>query len=311
MNASTTATKPAAGVPTLLTKADPASVAFVVTGRDSIAVKAGTTIDGDTFVEETPIAIDPPELVAGTDYQILVTVESKVIAVQHGQSVERALLFGGFHYAPGGNAAARAGGDDVPAINPLSLWDLSFRPACPDPRGMAYVAGSRGGADVAPFWVDIYLTAQDHLAGTSRFGAVIADGRRTCPQKLDGKGHFDDLNFHTAKAVLAHHGKSLPSLAEFFAAAYGVTEKTAAGSRVETAGLDAPRTSSVGMMQATGQRYVWGHDGDPDEPRASIFGGGWGIGGFAGSRYAYVEDWPGNSYGWVGARGRSDHFVIQ
>ena len=63
-----------------------------------------------------------------------------------------------------------ASGDSVPAINPCSVWDQGFRPACPDPRGMAFIP-SRS------CWVDIYLTAADHLAnGTSQFGVKIADG---------------------------------------------------------------------------------------------------------------------------------------
>ena len=54
---------------------------------------------------------------------------SRATAIPSGDSV-----LGGFHYAPGGNAPARSGGDDVPAINPCSLWDVAFRPACADQR---------------------------------------------------------------------------------------------------------------------------------------------------------------------------------
>jgi hypothetical protein len=46
------------------------------------------------------------------------------------------------------------------------------------------------------------------------------------------------------------------------------------------------------MMQATGNLYVWGHDGDPDTPRASLFGGDWDDGEFAGSRCADVDTGP-------------------
>ena len=59
-------------------------------------------------------------------------------------------------------------------------------------------------------------------------------------------------------------------------------------------------------MQATGNLWIWGHDGDPDSPRASLFGGSWFNGGSAGSRAASVDSWPGLSDGNVGARGRSD-----
>ncbi|MGH6682780.1 MAG: hypothetical protein ACRECA_02450, partial [Pseudolabrys sp.] len=111
----------------------------------------------------------------------------------------------------------------------------------------------------------------EHTLGTSRCGATIADGDNV-PQPVSGK-EFDGFDYETALAVLAHHGKSLLSVYEFFAAAYGVTEKTAARSDPRTTKLDAPRTSRWGVMQATGNMWVWGHDGDPDVPRASIFGG--------------------------------------
>lgn len=42
------------------------------------------------------------------------------------------------------------------------------------------------------------------------------------------------------------------------------------------------------------------------QPRASIFGGSWINGDNAGSRYANVDNWPENSNGHLGARGRSD-----
>jgi hypothetical protein len=121
-------------------------------------------------------------------------------------------ILGGFHYAPGGNAAARAGGDDVPAINPLSIWDIGFRPACPDPRGMAYVAGVPGSEGVAPFWVDLYLLNTDHFVkGTSAHGALIADGSRNKPL-IEASGRVaPDLNYATAKAIMEGHGKQLLS----------------------------------------------------------------------------------------------------
>jgi hypothetical protein len=106
--------------------------------------------------------------------------------------------------------------------------------------------------------------------------------------------------------VLASHGKGVLSLEEFFAAAYGVTEKTAAGDNPKTTGLDAPRTSRFGLMQATGNMWVWGRSNDV-QPRASLFGGSWLGGDSAGSRYAYLGCWPGLSSGDLGARGRSDH----
>ncbi|OYX80463.1 MAG: hypothetical protein B7Y77_00545, partial [Bradyrhizobium sp. 35-63-5] len=205
---------------------------------------------------------------------------------------------------PGGNATARAGGDDVPAINPRSLWDLNFRPASADPRGMTLVDGPRG-----KFWCDIYLLAKDHLAqGTSQCGTMIADGVEP-PQNPDG-GYFSKLDYATAVAAMKHHGKGLLSIEEFFAAAFGVTERTSTNDDPETTQLDAARTSRFGLMQATGNLWVWGHDGDPDSPRPSIFGGSWWGVGNAGSRRASVGNWAGYSLELLGARGRSDHLQL-
>ena len=293
-----------------LTKADPKSPVLIVTGPANISIKGGATIDLDgveyNFAEQTEITL--PQLVVGGDYGIAIDDTGALVARHLTDAGGLDGCFAGFHYGPGALATARQGGGDTPTILEVSLWDLRFRPACPDPRGMALVANSPGAPDVKPFWLDLYLTAQDHLGGTSRFGAVIADGRNW-PQKLEGGGRFGDCNYHTANAILAHHGKAVPSLMEFFAGAYGVTEKSASGERREATGLDALRTSRFVYM-ATGQRWIWGHDGDPDTPRASIFGGSYWVDGNAGSRYAYVDDWPELSSEGYGCRGRSDHLEL-
>jgi hypothetical protein len=283
----------------VLLKAAPQMPALILSDDGALRVRPGTVFNG---VELPPgVHLLAGKLEAGCDY--VVTVEdgvacaSKLTGVPDGVAV-----LGGFHYAPGGNAVGRSGGNDAPAINPFSLWDINFRPACPDPRGMVLVHCP----DLAPFWCDIYLTATDHLAnGTSRFGATIADGDDP-PQKPDG-GRFDDLNYETALAVMRHHGKGLLSVAEFFAAAFGVTERSSADIDPNSTKLDAPRTSGFGLMQATGNIWVWGHDGDPDQPRASIFGGSWLRGSYAGSRFAHLGYWPAYSYDYLGARGRCDH----
>jgi hypothetical protein len=283
---------------------------FIATGRDSIAIRAGAAFNvaGTSLVfDEQRELLVVGDLVPGQDY---------VVALGDGDAPyigpwldNDEPVLGGFHYAPGGNATARQGGDDVPAINPCSIWDIGFRPTCADPRGMAYVAGVPGSFGVAPFWVDIYLCAARHLErGTSVFGAIIADGSDP-PQQADGT-RFAKLDYPTAQAVMAQHGKGLLSLNEFAASAYGVTEKTNARNDPKVTGLDAPRSSGCGVMQATGNLYVWGHDGDPDEPRASIFGGDRDSGDWAGSRYAHVDHWPDYSSGWIGARGRSDHLQL-
>jgi hypothetical protein len=290
-------TSPAA--PPALIRPEPNAPIFKATGRDSLVVKAGTIFAGHTFAEDTPVplhlnAASEPGYIPGADYFInfnngALSV-TRVVAVPDGET-----LLGGFHYAPGGNATARSGGDNVAAINPFSLWDIAFRPACPDPRGMVLIDAPSG-----RFWCDIYLTGVNHLAdGTSKFGATIADG-----------GSIEPFNYAAAQSAMAAHGKGLLSFEEFFAAAFGVTEKSAASRDPVTTGLDALHTSRFGLMQATGNMWVWGHDGDPDLPRPSFFGGSWLDYGSAGSRDANLDYWPDFSNGNIGARGRSDHLQL-
>jgi hypothetical protein len=271
---------------------------FTVTGPVTIAILAGTTIDTMSFNEDTVISLTDPK--PGTDYAVRIE-GSQPMAYACSDGVP-ADAIGGFHYALGGNAAVRAGGDDQPAINPFSCWDAGFRPTCPDPRSMALVD-----QDGLRFWCDIYLLGVDHLTkGTSRFGETIADGD-DLPATIDGKGKVKRCDFPTVQAIYAHHGKQLLTYDEFRAAAFGVTEKSAADDEPETTGLDAARTSRFGIMQATGNMWVWGTDGDPDEARPGIFGGSWIDRSHAGSRCAYLDYWPDNSHGDLSARGRSDH----
>jgi hypothetical protein len=263
----------------ILTKADLNSPALKVTGRDSVAIKSGTGFGGDHFPEELEVMMPAGGLEIGADYAVICGAGGVPQAVKLiGEMPD--ICFAGFHFAPGGNAIARAGGDDIPAINPCSLWDLNFRPACADPRGMALVQKPGG-----QFWCDIYMTGADCAAdGTSRFGVTIGDGD-DCPKDPKGK-RYKRFDYETAVAVMAAHGKGLLSVEEFFAAAFGVTEKTSRDSNPRTTGLDTARTSKFGLMQATGNMWVWGHDGDPDIPRASLFGGSWINDVDAGSRHA-------------------------
>lgn len=263
---------------------------------DALSIRAGTTItiDGATHIFDATMPIIFPALVAGEDYGIKLDAEGKPFASLLGpENPIDAGWVAGFHYAPGGNATARVGGGDTPTINPHSLWDIGFRPSCLDPRGMALAETKDG----RRFWIDIYMLGVDHKRnGTSRCGVKIADGNS-----------LDRLNYHDATAIMAEHGKRLPTYEEFHAAAFGVTERSSADRHPKSTGLDAARTSRVGVMQATGNLWVWGTDGDPDEPRASIFGGSWFSGSYAGSPCAFLGSWAGSSNVGLSARGASDH----
>ena len=234
---------------------------------------------------------------------------------------------GGFHYAPGGNAPANAGGNSTPSINEYSLWDLKWRPACRDPRGMTLVAGN--------FWADIYLLGVNHtVAGTSAFNAIIADGES--PPKVplafggDGAAVYSNLNWWTAGEALAAHGKRLPDYAEFAALAFGVTEATTVAGAADpvTTKLDAAHTSRWGVMQASGNMWCWGRDQGGGQqaaswaantggrgstyllPNAVRFGGYWVNGSFCGSRASAWNNSPALSDLSIGARGVCDHLDL-
>jgi hypothetical protein len=264
--------------------------------RGSTSIRIGNVTSW--FEEDTPVAL--PSLEPGRDY--FVTLVDGAPVASEAEDGELDGVLGGFHFAPGGNAAARQGGDEAPAINPFSCWDLGFRPTCDDPRGMTLVDGK--------FWCDIYLLGSNPFAGgSSRFGVTIADDGDL--PLADNGMPCASLDHPTAVQIYALLGKQLLGPEEFFAAAYGVTEATSRGEDPEVTGLDAPRTSKWGVMQATGNMSTWGNDGDPDGPRrACRFGGRWGYGVWAGSRYASVDHWPGTSFEWIGARGRSDHLQL-
>lgn len=290
-------------------RADSDTPILLATGRDNLAVRAGTVIRIGgrihEFLEETPIEI-ADKLAPGQDYAVRVDENGKIGVDLAARNPIESGVVAGFHHAPSGRAEANAGGDGVPAINPFSIWDAGFRPACPDPRGMALVTVP----GVRRFWVDIYLLGTDHVHGTSRCGTVIADGRDR-PRRVDGNGTHDNLDYATAVEIYAHHGKQLLGAEEFFAAAYGVNERCSRDEEPKLTGDlagDAKRfVSRYGLFDVTGTMWQWGTDGHPDDPHPSLFGGSWLVGSYAGSRYALLGHWPGPSNGHLSARGRCDH----
>ena len=330
---------PSAVVYDLFYKADPTTVAFTKTGAGTASIKAGTKVDVAgtvvTFVAAT--AIDMPALTAGTDYAIWVKDDATIQATTNFSSAPGAgnwRKIGGFHYAPGGNAAAQAGGDTTPAINAYSFWDLKFRPACPDPRGMTLVADS--------FWADIYLLGVDHLTnGTSKYNVSIADGSAPpkIPTKFGGTGSnaYSTLNWWEANEVLQSWGKRSPTYDEFAALAYGTTEATSSGgSDVPTTGVSGTGatnawnkfTSRWGVIQATGCMWIWGGEFGGGAAGASwtantggrgstyqmenavLLGGNWGNTAEAGSRCSAWTDSPTLSVNYIGARGVCDHLTL-
>jgi len=311
----------------LFTKADPYAVAFLRTGNGTISIKAGTQVEvaGTIYVFVTDTAVTMPSLTAGTDYAIWIKPDGTLEATANFSSppVANSRRLGGFHYAPGGNASGfNSGGNSTPQINPHSLWDEKFRPACPDPRGMVLVAGG--------FWVDIYLCGVNHHTdGTSKYNVTIADGNS--PPKVpiafggNGSATYSGFNWWEAAEVMASHGKELLSYQEFAAAAYGTSEATDGSTDPVSTILRASFTSIWGIMLASGNMWVWGREFGGDHAAASWsantggrgsthtlsnvarFGGSWSNGSNAGSRASSWNVLPSDSSNNIGARGRSDH----
>jgi len=226
------------------------------------------------------------------------------------------------------------GGNTTPAINPYSCWDLKWRPACPDPRGMALVAGG--------FWCDIYLLGVDHhINGTSKNGVTIADGASPpkIPPSLGGNGTktYPDGNWWNLMEVLRSAGKRWLTYSEFSAAAYGVLEGTSRGNDPVSTGLgttnagtvsDQKFTSIWGVVQATGCLHSWGDEFGGGSAGASWafntqgrgatfqmenaaqFGGNWTDSSHSGSRCSVWSYSATLSSSGVSARGAADHVVL-
>ena len=308
-------------------KASPVGVAFSKTGAFSVSTATRLTIEVNGGAVDIPALTTvtmPGSPVAGTDYAIWVKTDGSLEATANHTTppATGARKIGGFHYAPGGNAAAQAGGDSTPGINPYSLWDLKWRPACPDPRGMTLVADG--------FWVDIYLTGVDALTnGSSKYNVTIADG--SSPPKVptlfggDGSATYGSYTWFEAQELAAAFGKRCPTQQEFMAAAFGVTEATSRGSDPVSTILDAARTSKWGLIGATGNLWVWGDErGGPTSntategrgsetsaPNAARFGGDWDYGASPGSRSSLWGNAASASSSSIGSRFACDHLWLE
>lgn len=325
--------------PSLFYKVDNTTVVFTKTGNGTATIKAGTQVyvSGTVVTFATDTSITMPTLTAGTDYVIWVKDDSTIQAGTSFVSPPGAgnwRKIGGFHYAPGSCATARAGGNTTPTINEYSVWDLKFRPACGDPRGMTLVAGS--------FWADIYLLNADHPTnGTSKYNVAIADG--STPPKIplmfggNGTTTYSGMTWWEAAEVLKAYGKRMPTYAEFAALAYGTTEATASGGTdVPTTGVTGTGatnawnkfTSKWGVVQATGCMWIWGGEfgggtgsaswvsntggrGDTSQlENVALFGGYWPYTSNSGSRCSAWYNQPTYSADGISARGVCEHVVL-
>jgi len=311
-------------------KSDSSAVLFTktgnftaTTGQEFYAEVGGAIL---TIASGTVIAM--PTATTGADYAVWLKPDGTLQATTSFVTppVANARHIGGFHYAPGGNASAQAGGNSTPQINEYSFWDLNYRPSTDDPRGMTLVAGG--------FWSDIYLlNTNPDVNGTSKYNETIADGSSppVIPATLGGNGSttYGSLTWFEAMSIATAMGKKAFTQPQFMTAMYGVTEATDAGSDPGTTGLDAPRTSRWGVMQATGNLRIWAQDrggnystggwnantdgfgSEYNAPNVSLLGGFWNNGVNAGSRFSDWGDSASGSYTFsVGMRLVCDHLQL-
>lgn len=339
--------------PMLFYKTDTFSPAFVKTSATTASVKAGTSamVAGVKVAWAVDTAITMPTLAAGTDYAIYVCADGSLRADSNwsapaGYTTANSRKIGGFHYGLVASGTTVAGGsfnaagspttggmvwtqgdvDKIAGINEFSLWDLKFRPACADPRGMVLVNGRT--------WVDIYLCSTDTAAnGTSKAGSNIASGTvlPKIPAAFGGNGTlaYGALNWWVANELARANQKRLMLASEFYDAAFGVTENQsidATASTYPATQRNAGYTSRYGIEQAAGVHYTWGQD-SAGSASAWVANGGRGqsynnsvvrvalggartLGSGSGSRcsnWGYVSS---NSVWNVGLRAASDHLQL-
>ena len=313
----------------LFKKAAPTIVAWTKTGNGTATTSTilYVEVNGNIKTIASGTSITMPTFASGTDYAIWAKTDGTLEATSNHTSppTANARKVGGFHYAAGGNATAQSGGNTTPQINEYSFWDLKWKPACNDPRGMALVADG--------FWVDIYLANTDcDTNGTSKYNVTMADGSSPpkVPTKFGGNGSttYGSLTWFESCELASAYGKRLLTQREFMAMAYGTTEASSIGSDQGSTILNAAYTSKWGVMQSSGVLYVWGDDragpfagaswnantegrgSEYNAPNAVLLGGAWDAGSIAGSRCSDWDNSASTSSSYIGVRFACDHLLL-
>lgn len=310
---------------------------FYKTAAATISVVAGAVLNGKLYSVAT--AVTMPSHSNNTDYAIWQHPSTGALVADASFTTAPAgatggSIVGGYHYIPSGRPTAINSGSTTGAAEILefSLWDLTWRPSCPDPRGMACIEGG--------FWIDLYLCGATSYAGStfsavpsSRIGLTIADGSSPplIPAQYGGNGSsaYGDGKWYTFTEVARSFGKRLPTYDEFSAAAFGAPEAGSRGSDPGTVQWE--RVSKFGLAQATGTLWQWGQEACTAESpsawttgtetnsrgqvygsqtRAVFLGGSWSSTSVSGSRCANWTITPWDSFDVIGARFAAGHLVL-
>ena len=301
---------------------------FYKTASTTISIVAGSVLNGQYY--STATAVSMPAHSDNTDYAIWQHPTTGALVGDASFTTAPAgatggSIVGGYHYIPSGRPTAFNNGSPTASAEILeySIWDLTWRPECPDPRGMACIDGR--------FWCDLYFCGATSYAGTdftavpsSRIGLTIADNSNPAliPSFYGGNGSTaysltggnNPGSWYNFAEVAHSFGKRLMWSWEFQAAAFGAPEAGSRGSDPGTVIWE--RASKWGLAQATGTLLTWaiervgiytsgsntntGGRGTEyaDAPRALLLGGYWNGGASSGSRYA--------TWGYVPSRGDLD-----
>jgi hypothetical protein len=248
---------------------------FYKTAALTISIVADSALNGFFYSTATAVTM-PGSFSNNVDYAIwqhpttgALVADSSFTSAPAGAT--GGTIVGGFHHIPSGRPTAVNNGSPTAAAEILeySIWDLTWRPACPDPRGMACVDER--------FWCDLYFCGSTSYAGSdftavpsSKIGLTIAD--ENAPPLIpafyggDGSTNYADSStlekgcWYDFCEVASSFGKRLLTMSEFQVAAFGAPE---AGSRGTDPGTVIwERASKWGLAQATGTLYSWGADLD-------------------------------------------------
>ena len=313
---------------------------FSKTAATTISVAAGAVLNGQYYASATAVTMGTHT--NNTDMAIwqhpttgaLVSDASYVTAPAGATGGS---IVGGYHYIPSGRPTAFNNGSPTATAEILeySIWDLTWRPVCPDPRGMTCVDGR--------FWCDLYFCGSTSYANTtfaavqsSKIGLTIADNSSPAliPSFYGGNGSTaytlvsgnNPGSWYNFAEVAHSFGKRYMFSWEFQAAAFGAPEAGSRGSDPGTVIWE--RQSKWGLAQATGTLFVWaiervgiytsgsntntGGRGTEyaDAPRALFLGGAWNSGADSGSRSANWDFVPSYGISAIGARFAAEHLVL-
>jgi len=313
---------------------------FQKTGAETVSVVAGAVLNGYLYAIAT--AVTMPTHTNNTDFAIWQNPSTGALVGDASFTTAPAgatggSIVGGYHYIPSGRPTAVNNGSPTAAAEILeySIWDLTWRPTCPDPRGMSCIDER--------YWIDLYFCGKTSFAGTdfnavpsSKIGLTIADNNDPplIPAFYGGNGTTAYSTSGSLAAgswinfgeVAQSFGKRLPSYHEFAAAAFGAPEAGSRGSDPGTVIWE--RQSKWGLAQATGTLWVWEsdfagtgstsnatHTGGrgtifASDTKAVILGGNWSAGGDSGSRSARWDSSPWDGFNSISARFAAGHLVL-